>query len=1236
MGESGEEIEKGPDYFVFRGTSDLQQFSIPRGESIIYILFEEIPFWLTALSPLMCRRLFFVQYDSVKQLTNKSIEVESFWKCYGNLWPSDKLRFNSDTISKPDLVLISGSPGFIANPKLGEYSVPTIVTHEFRLHSKLVNPLFKFGWYKHNVNGGCTNFRLGFGFNNLTSPIKIAPMERALGDFIDYSIHPTVRLKAFEFNSKTDLCKDSCLSFKTLKYRLIIPTYKFASGWGSRYLDRQEYFNIWGLSNLEKTSMELDRLFDLSPTQPASLLLASMFTVTKSKLIPSKPRVGKLQEPVKISNQTMFDKIGVTINHDWIDDTVVLSPTRKADNAPVPASLWDKRIMASFPGKPITTELLALFRMVGMSWYRKNLRRSFINYLRYCFSSEWDDYLLGKRHTVKGGESEFQKSLEFGVDVLMRADRASWFDWTDGSALVFWRWHDFKIEARDGFPTHFLDSSMRQSSKKFYPPMVPADSRMRSLLEEKLNRIVQARYISDGYAHWDIRYFHVPKGEEDIRIVYDGSKNGINTLVWVPTFFVAISESLGRLLEPGTYQMDSDIGEMFLNFMLNKDVRCYCGVNVTGLDLEEAVTDRYRWDRLWMGYTASPHNAVRHLEIGMEFVMGDPLELGNAFYWDKLVLNLPCTDSFNPGMPWIYKLDSRVGRIACDQVKFMDDFRSTGYSVESCWQAGRQVASRLQFLGMQDAARKKKPPSLDAQAWAGCIIKTDGEDVEKTVSQEKWDKAKSYLKELKRQAGTEEQPGMVNHKFLQRARGFFNHLGITIEFLPPALKGFHNAIDGWRDGRDEEGFRDEALHYRDVLEAHFFSGRISEEVYESLMNENPTSQKPPEEVLAIPELFRSIEFLEAILDMDTPVRYPVRFTKTVAVLYGFVDASGRGFAGMFEEAGQENVEVDIGVWSTKIENESTGNWKEFENLVSRIEIRAEKGELSRAMLIMGTDSAVVEGAVDKGNSSSKELFRLVCRLRKCQMRYGFALFITHVAGTRMIAQGTDGLSRGVLNKGSLATGSVRNYLPVNLTALDRSEELASWLRTWLLPETIFLSPEQWFIEAQDLRFKGSVTPREMSVKRGCYLWAPQPCIANVALELLRTARLKRHQSLHVMIIPKLFYAHWRRQFHKAMDLILYLPPRWSFWSQSMHETLIFGFCFPYSRYKPWSCKGTPKLRELERSVQTLWKGNGLDGRDNLRQFLLAAWKFPTMPFDVVRHVLYFEPRSDISREGETH
>ena len=106
----------------------------------------------------------------------------------------------------------------------------------------------------------------------------------------------------------------------------------------------------------------------------------------------------------------------------------------------------------------------------------------------------------------------------------------------------------------------------------------------------------------------------------------------------------------------------------------------------------------------------------------------------------------------------------------------------------------------MQHLGIQDATRKKRPPSLDAQAWAGCIIKMDGENVEKMVSQEKWDKSKLHLEELKRQARMEETLGLINQKILQQIQGFYNHLEMIIDFLLPVLKGLHNTIDGWRDG----------------------------------------------------------------------------------------------------------------------------------------------------------------------------------------------------------------------------------------------------------------------------------------------------------------------------------------------------------------------------------------------------------------------------------------------------
>ena len=71
-------------------------------------------------------------------------------------------------------------------------------------------------------------------------------------------------------------------------------------------------------------------------------------------------------------------------------------------------------------------------------------------------------------------------------------------------------------------------------------------------------------------------------------------------------------------------------------------------------------------------------------------------------------------------------------------------------------------------------------------------------------------------------------------------------------------------------------------------------------------------------------------------------------------------------------------------------------------MVEHVKTRVEKGELKDAVLFLHTDSSTVESAVDKGNSKSKELFKLVYRLQKCQMKYGFALYVIYVAGMQMI------------------------------------------------------------------------------------------------------------------------------------------------------------------------------------------------------------------------------------------
>ena len=139
-----------------------------------------------------------------------------------------------------------------------------------------------------------------------------------------------------------------------------------------------------------------------------------------------------------------------------------------------------------------------------------------------------------------------------------------------------------------------------------------------------------------------------------------------------------------------------------------------------------------------------------------------------------------------------------------------------------------------------------------------------------------------------------------------------------------------------------------------------------------------------------------------------------------------------------------------------MEKTDLSNWKEFANLVDRIEGKAEGGKLKGAVIFLFTDNSTVEGAVHRGNSKSKKLFKLVCKLRKLQMRYGFMIFVIHVSGTRMIEQGTDGLSRGLFNQGALATGKIRLYAPINLSALDRTMDLKPWIITWAPANALFL------------------------------------------------------------------------------------------------------------------------------------------------------------------------------------
>ena len=76
-------------------------------------------------------------------------------------------------------------------------------------------------------------------------------------------------------------------------------------------------------------------------------------------------------------------------------------------------------------------------------------------------------------------------------------------------------------------------------------------------------------------------FFDVPKGSDNIRMVYNATSLGLNAAVWSPWFSLPTVETHLRAVDAGTYIGDCDIGEMFLNFMLDINIRPYAGVDLT-------------------------------------------------------------------------------------------------------------------------------------------------------------------------------------------------------------------------------------------------------------------------------------------------------------------------------------------------------------------------------------------------------------------------------------------------------------------------------------------------------------------------------------------------------------------------------------------------------------------------------------------------------------------------------
>jgi hypothetical protein len=481
------------------------------------------------------------------------------------------------------------------------------------------------------------------------------------------------------------------------------------------------------------------------------------------------------------------------------------------------------------------------------------------------------------------------------------------------------------------------------------------------------------------------------------------------------------------------------------------------------------------------------------------------------------------------------------------------------------------------------------------------VIHTDQDVVTVLVSQKKWDKIKRWVHWLLE--NVEANEGLA-HKELERCIGFLIYVARTYRPMRPYLRGLHKTLDLWRGGRDTEGWKYSSALREDVENDDTGPSRVA-----SLSERD----KPPDFIYPVPRMKGDVLALAKLTAAEIPPKVVRRKKAVASVAYGFGDASGKGFGYGVEIEGK--VFEEFGQWHAELES-THSNYKELRNLVNAVENVAATGLLDDAELYLFTDNFTAECAYYRGGSNtSKALNELVFRLWQLQMQRSLELFVYHVAGTRMIECGIDGLSRGDKFEGIARGVPLLHYIPIHLTPMERSLGLGDWLKEVIwnsqkLGELKFLEPKDWY--------------RNMG-KTGNFVWDVAPAAGEQALHQLTEHTHIRPEGMHLFLIPRLCTSHWRKQLLKCCDLVLTLQFNDAFWPRQSHEPLLLGIYFPllppFFKYRPWKLKHTKFVENFESRLRILQSAGDKMDWGILRKFLVQARSIPSLPDGLARELL---------------
>lgn len=938
-------------------------------------------------------------------------------------------RWETLRTKRLDLLLVTGTPKFVREVSSAFPDVTTWAATRARRGKrleKLAEINLEWKWTSHVYVGGVTSGEYWVGTNaQLPNGWNIREdcNKRCLRDIFSPTEegHP-VRAPPMELRVRpTDKAKvgqrDVCFGAELLPLSaigiVVTPSVYSPTGWVRRPLGVKELAAIFDLPVRLQGASKVEQFLPVIRRSVPAKVVNGVLGAMRDTLQHYERRYSPLiSSPLPLPvRQVRFDVAG---------------KAAKADDATANFDLWLDEFKRNLGDRVNAVEddllrcWLESLRKGAVRWWKKRIAKEARSYMSQRYGSEWCSGDIPR-------EAVADKMVL--CDVIRKVQASDYWGWHGGSTLFFWRWPPaYQMQARDRVKV-FVRGKLPKY-KRHQPKL--SDAAKATLVRNKLSKVTARGYMERGPVRSLTGFFDVPKTEVDIRLVYGATKCGLNEAVWPPNFFIPSADTLSRYLTKHSWLGDIDLGEFFLNFPLDPRIRPYAGVDLTHYVGDGKRLQWFRWSRCLMGFKPSPYNSAQTFGWAEELIRGDPKEVGNPFGWTTLSLNLPGNEGYNSGEPWISRLSSD-GAVSGEVIAYVDDLRIVGSSLDHCWNCLKRVSASTTFLGMQDAVRKRRPPSQTPGPWAGVVVGSE-ERPYVTVTVDRWAKTKRILRELYE---VSIGPNEFDYKLLLSYRGFLIYISRTYPMFKPYLKGLHLTIDSWRFGRGDDGWKLECWK----------------------REEQPlAANDAPLLVTGVPRLRLDLKALLILVAAEEPAVRFVRPTKLHVVVYGFGDASGKGFGTTF--TGKDKIHHRVGIWGADPENASS-NFRELANLVESLEDGVAKGQLQQCEIFLFTDNSTAENAFFKGTSSNRRLFELVLRLRLLELYHDLHIHLVHCAGTRMIAQGTDALSRGSLLEGVMTGTPMLDYIPLNLSCIDRSPDLMVWIRSWCR-NCIPLTVDQWF------------------------------------------------------------------------------------------------------------------------------------------------------------------------------